>query len=47
MVGSTTYYFGWQWDLPSSVGNNVQTDSVGGDFIFNVVQHRNNPNKIF
>jgi len=43
MVGSTTYYFGWRWDLPSAVGNEVQTDSVNGDVVFNVVQHRNNP----
>ncbi|MDO8430682.1 MAG: hypothetical protein Q7S72_01690 [Candidatus Taylorbacteria bacterium] len=47
MVGSTTYYIGWQWDLPASVGNEVQTDSVGGDVIFNVVQHRNNPGHNF
>ncbi len=45
MVGSTTYYFAWEWMLPASVGNNAQTDSIMGDVEFNIVQHRNNPNK--
>ena len=43
MVGSTTYYFGLAWNLPWNTGNEVQTDSVGGDITFKVVQHRNNP----
>lgn len=43
MVGSTTYYFGFEWELPWSTGNSVQTDSLGGDLGFEVVQHRNNP----
>ena len=47
MDGSTTYYIGWQWDLPSNVGNEVQTDSIKGDVVFNVVQHRNNPGHNF
>lgn len=46
MVGSTTYYFAWEWMLPPEVGNEVQTDSIDGDVVFNVVQHRNNPNKV-
>ena len=43
MVGSTTYYLGLAWKLPLTTGNEVQTDSLGGDVTFNVVQHRNNP----
>ena len=43
MVGSTTYYFGFAWELPLSTNNSVQTDSLGGDLGFEVEQHRNNP----
>lgn len=43
MVGSTTYYFGLNWSLPWSTGNEVQTDSLSGDITFEVEQHRNNP----
>jgi predicted ribosomally synthesized peptide with SipW-like signal peptide len=45
MVGSTTYYFGFMWHLPEEVGNEAQTDSLGGNMEFKVVQHRNNPDK--
>ncbi|MCI0532608.1 CalY family protein [bacterium] len=44
MVGSTTYYIGWMWEFNPQAGNDAQTDSLGGDMIFEVVQHRNNPN---
>ncbi len=44
MVGSTTYYFGLAWELPSEVGNNIQTDSMSADMTFQVEQHRNNQN---
>lgn len=44
MVGSTTYYFGLNWELPLNIGNEVQTDSLSGDLSFEVEQHRNNPN---
>ena len=47
MVGSITYYFGVGWDLPSSVGNEVQSDSFSGDMTINVTQYRNNPSKLF
>ena len=47
MVGSTTYYFGLGWALPGDAGNEVQSDKLVGDFNFEVVQHRNNPNKTF
>lgn len=43
MVGSATYYFGMGWAVPTSVGNEAQTDSLTADMIFEVVQHRNNP----
>ena len=44
LVGSTTYYLGFEWALPLDTTNEVQTDSLGGDLGFEVVQHRNNPN---
>jgi len=47
MVGSTTYYFGVEWDIPGATGNEVQSDKLESDFSFEVVQHRNNPNKTF
>ena len=47
MVGSTTYYFGVAWELPLDTGNEVQSDSLTADMIFEVVQHRNNPNQNF
>ena len=43
MVGSTTYYFGFAWEFDEDAGNEAQTDSLGGDIEFKVVQHRNNP----
>jgi len=43
LVGSVTYYFAIAWELPASVGNEVQTDSVGFDLAFEVEQTRNNP----
>lgn len=43
MVASTTYYVGLAWELPYTVGNEVQTDSLSGDITFEVEQHRNNP----
>ena len=43
MVGSTTYYFGFAWEIPENVGNDVQTDSMSATMEFQVEQHRNNP----
>lgn len=43
LVGSVTYYIGWMWKLPHTVGNEVQTDSLMGDMMFEATQHRNNP----
>ncbi|OHB17621.1 MAG: hypothetical protein A2544_02370 [Candidatus Zambryskibacteria bacterium RIFOXYD2_FULL_43_10] len=44
LVGSTTYYFGLAWEILDTVGNIIQTDSLVADLIFEVEQHRNNPN---
>lgn len=43
MVGSTTYYFGLEWSVPDTIGNEAQTDSLNADLTFEVEQHRNNP----
>jgi len=42
MVGSATYYWGLAWNIPESSGNEIQTDSLVMDMIFEVEQHRNN-----
>lgn len=47
MVGSTTYYFGLDWNILDSVGNEAQTDSLVADLAFEAVQHRNNPGQTF
>jgi predicted ribosomally synthesized peptide with SipW-like signal peptide len=44
LLGGTTGYLGVSWSLPSTTGNEVQTDSMTGDISFNVVQSRNNAN---
>jgi hypothetical protein len=36
MVESATYYYGFSWELPESVGNAVQTDSLKFDLGFRV-----------
>ena len=40
--GATTQCIGFEWTLPFDVGNEVQTDSVGFDFGFEVEQSRHN-----
>ncbi len=42
LIGSTTYYIGVAWWVDSTVGNIIQSDSVGGDISFYAVQSRNN-----
>ncbi|MFC7046679.1 SipW-dependent-type signal peptide-containing protein [Halobacteriaceae archaeon GCM10025711] len=42
LPNSTTRYVGFKWWLPSSVGNEVQTDSVTFDFGFYTEQCRHN-----
>jgi predicted ribosomally synthesized peptide with SipW-like signal peptide len=42
LVGDTTAYLGVKWELPSTSGNETQTDSLTGDISFEVVQSRNN-----
>lgn len=41
---STTQYIGFQWELPESVGNRVQSDSVVFDLDFYAEQARHNSN---
>ena len=43
ITGGQTVCFGITWDLPSTVGNETQTDSMGATMEFEVVQSRNNP----
>lgn len=42
LVGNNTGYIGVAWELPATVGNEVQTDSMTGDVSFYAVQSRNN-----
>lgn len=44
MVGSATYYWGLAWNIPETAGNEIQTDSLVMDMVFEIEQHRNNPN---
>lgn len=43
LLGNHTGYIGVKWELPATVGNEVQTDSMTGDVSFSAVQSRNNP----
>jgi len=40
--GAAPTCFGIAWELPSTVGNDAQTDVFGADMTFNVIQYRNN-----
>ncbi|QCC46280.1 vWA domain-containing protein [Halobellus limi] len=40
--GATTQCIGFEWTLPTDVGNEVQSDSIGFDFGFEVEQSRHN-----
>ncbi len=44
IVTGVYYSFGVAWQIPTSTGNPVQTDSFAGDMTFNVTQHRNQAN---
>ncbi|MBN1463887.1 MAG: thrombospondin type 3 repeat-containing protein [Paludibacteraceae bacterium] len=46
MVSSTTYYLGFTSELPLTVGNIVQSDSLTFNVSFQIVQHRSNPQEI-
>jgi len=41
--GSSTYYLGVEWSIPTTVGNIIQTDNYQADVSFYVEQSRNNP----
>jgi len=47
MVASATYYFGIGWNVPNTVGNEMQGDGMTADMTFEAVQHRNNPGQAF
>jgi hypothetical protein len=42
--GDKTVCLGVKWEIPTTVGNVIQTDSVTGDISFYTEQYRNNPN---
>lgn len=42
MIGSVTYYFGIDWELPDTVGDEVQTDSLQADMTIEAEQYRHN-----
>ena len=44
LQASTTYYLGVEWRVPTDVGNIIQSDSLVGSIIMEVVQSKNNPN---
>lgn len=47
IVGGITYYIGVNWELPSTVTDIVQTDSLLADITFEIEQYRNNPSPSF
>lgn len=47
LLGGETAYFGISWELPDTVGDEVQTDSMTADMEFQVQQHRNNPTPVW
>ncbi|MDP1884282.1 MAG: SipW-dependent-type signal peptide-containing protein [Candidatus Moranbacteria bacterium] len=47
IVASNTYYLGIKWSLPAGEGNILQSDSISGKVVMQVVQADNNPDKIF
>ena len=44
LIGSNNYYIGVAWNIPTTVGNEIQSDSYSADVSFYTEQHRNNPN---
>lgn len=47
LKGGETAYFGIDWILPGTVGNDTQTDSMSATMEFQVQQHRNNSTPIW
>jgi len=43
LEGCKTYYIGWEWEVPVTVGNIIQDDWLEFDIEFYVEQYRNNP----
>jgi len=46
LIGCETYYIGWAWEVPATVGNIIQDDWINFDVEFYVEQYRNNPDFI-
>jgi len=44
LTGSSTYFLGVEWSIPTIVGNIIQTDNYQADVSFYVEQSRNNSN---
>ena len=47
IIASHTYYVGVKWEIPPEIGNIIQGDSLTGSVVMQVVQSRNNPDKVF
>jgi len=41
LPANTPFYYGFKWEVPSTVGNIIQSDSFAGFFDFNAYQKRN------
>ena len=42
LIGSTTYYIGVRWEVPYTVGNEIQGDSMKANIEFEIEQARHN-----
>lgn len=42
--GGDTHYYGLGWKIPGTVGNEIQTDSIAFDVVFEIEQARHNDN---
>lgn len=40
VLGETTYYIGFAWELPLNAGNSVESDILSGDLRLEIEQHR-------
>lgn len=43
LIACETNYIGWYWEIPLTVGNIIQSDSLMFDIIFYAEQYANNP----
>ncbi len=42
LEGNETYYFGVEWEIPYEVGNEIQSDSIEANVVFEIEQARHN-----